>query len=302
MAFYCATMLSIALELAAHDPAYEDVASKFFEHFVSITHAMNTLGGTGLWDEQDGFYYDQIHQGDQIDRLRLRSLVGVLPLCAVEVLPMDTRRNCRASEAHAWFLHNERALASHVSFGMVGGKETALLAMPSRERLLRVLHYLLDEREFLSPFGIRSLSAVHRDRPFVFETAGQEYRVDYTPGESTTSMFGGNSNWRGPVWLPINYLVIEALERYGRFYGDSLQVEYPTGSGNHCTLQAVADDLARRLTLLFRRDAAGQRPFAGGTGGMRRIPIGGSCGCSTSTSTATRGGAAERPIRPAGPR
>ena len=265
MAFYCATMLSIALELAAHDAAYEDVASKFFEHFVSITHAMNTLGGTGLWDEQDGFYYDQIHQGDQIDRLRLRSLVGVLPLCAVEVLPMDTLQKLPGFRKRMqWFLHNERALASHVSFGMVGGKETALLALPSRERLLRVLHYLLDEREFLSPFGIRSLSAVHRDRPFVFETAGQEYRVDYTPGESTTSMFGGNSNWRGPVWLPINYLVIEALERYGRFYGDSLQVEYPTGSGNHCTLQAVADDLARRLTLLFRRDAAGQRPFAGG--------------------------------------
>lgn len=265
MAFYCATMLSIALELAIHDPAYEDVASKFFEHFVAITHAMNTLGGTGLWDEQDGFYYDQMHRQGKSERLRVRSLVGLIPLCAVEVLPMATIRRLPGFEKRLrWFLANEHDLASHVCFGESGDEPSALLAIPSRPRLERLLAYLLDEREFLSPYGIRSLSAVHRDQPFVLDVDGQQYRVDYTPGESTTAMFGGNSNWRGPIWLPLNYLLIEALERYGRFYGDNLRVECPTGSGRSCTLQEVADELALRLTRLFRRDGDGLRPFAGG--------------------------------------
>lgn len=265
MAFYCATMLSIALELAIHDPAYEDVASKFFEHFVAITHAMNTLGGTGLWDEQDGFYYDQMHQNGRSERLRVRSLVGLIPLCAVEVLPLATIRRLPGFEKRLrWFLGNEHDLASHVCFGESGDVPSALLAIPSRARLERLLRYLLDEREFLSPYGVRSLSAVHKDQPFVLDVQGQQYRVDYTPGESTTAMFGGNSNWRGPIWLPINFLLIEALERYGRFYGDNLKVECPTGSGQMCTLQQVADELATRLTKLFRRGPDGQRPFAGG--------------------------------------
>lgn len=265
MAFYCATMLSIALELAIHDPAYEDVASKFFEHFVAITHAMNTLGGTGLWDEQDGFYYDQMHRQGASERLRVRSLVGLIPLCAVEVLPLATIRRLPGFEKRLrWFLANEHDLASHVCFGESGDEPSALLAIPSRARLERLLRYLLDEREFLSPYGVRSLSAVHKDQPFVLDVQGQQYRVDYTPGESTTAMFGGNSNWRGPIWLPINFLLIEALERYGRFFGDNLKVECPTGSGRMCTLQQVADELATRLTRLFRRGPDGQRPFAGG--------------------------------------
>ncbi|MCA8976884.1 MAG: glucosidase, partial [Planctomycetes bacterium] len=266
MALYCGTMLSIALELAGEDPSYEDVASKFFEHFVAITHAINTLGGTGLWDDKDGFYYDQIHNDGRCDRLRIRSLVGLLPLVAVEVLDMERLRQLPGFRKRMrWFLDNERELAQHVTFGrLAGGDEACLLAVPSRSQLERVVRCLCDEHEFLSPFGVRSLSRVHARAPFVFALDGQEHRVDYTPGESTTAMFGGNSNWRGPVWFPLNYLLVEALERYGRFYGESLLVEFPTGSGQRRNLQQVADALAHRLTCLFRRDASGQRPFAGG--------------------------------------
>ncbi|MCB9879911.1 MAG: glucosidase [Planctomycetes bacterium] len=280
MAFYCGTMLSIALELAHHDAAYEDVASKFFEHFVAITHAMNTLGGSGLWDEEDGFYYDQIHSGQSHDGrgadatpLKVRSLVGLIPLCAVEVLKQSRLDELPGfSRRMRWFLRNEKELAGHVTIDGEGEAARVLLAIPSREQLLRVLGYLLDEEEFLSPFGVRSLSKVHKDEPFVFRAGEQEYRVDYTPAESTTSMFGGNSNWRGPIWFPTNFLLIEALERYGRFYGDSLQVECPSRSGNKMTLQQVADELARRLTGLFRRGAGGAPPFAGADGRFRDDP------------------------------
>ncbi|MGE3175207.1 MAG: glucosidase [Planctomycetota bacterium] len=271
MAFYCGTMLSIALELASHDPAYEDVASKFFEHFVSITHAMNTLGGSGLWDEEDGFYYDQIHHGDRRERLRVRSLVGLLPLCAVEVLEQDVLDRLPGFAARLrWFLRNEPEMARHVTRGAghQGGDgqphRHLLLAIPDKDRLLRVLRRMLDEQEFLSPFGVRSLSRAHKEKPFVLEIDGDEHRVDYAPAESTTSMFGGNSNWRGPVWFPVNFLLVEALERWGHFYGDALKVECPTGSGNHLTLQQVADELSRRLIGLFARGQDGKRPFAGG--------------------------------------
>jgi hypothetical protein len=263
MAFYCSTMLSMAIELAAHDAAYEDVASKFFEHFVAITHAMNTLGGTGLWDDRDGFYYDQMHVDGKSEKLRIRSLVGVIPLIAVEVLPLATIRSLPGFDKRMrWFLANEEEFTGRVQFAGAGADAAALLAIPSQAQLERVLRYLLDEHEFLSPHGVRSLSRVHQEHPFVLDVGGQQYRVDYTPGESTTSMFGGNSNWRGPIWLPINYLLIEALERYGRFYGDGFRVECPTGSGRFCTLQEVADELALRLTRLFRRGPDGQRPFA----------------------------------------
>ena len=267
MGFYCATMLSMALELAHHDKSYSDVASKFFEHFVQITHAINTLGGTGLWDEEDGFYYDQIHGAegeDEAVRLRIRSLVGLLPLCAVEVLPLS-----RLSELTGfyrrmrWFLENEQELAAHISFSAGEGDAKVLLAIPSKERLTRMLAYLLDESEFLSEHGVRSMSRVHLEHPFVMQHGDDEYRVDYSPAESGTAMFGGNSNWRGPIWFPVNFLLIEALERYGKFYRDELKVECPTGSGNFLTLQEVADELARRLTTLFRRGADGAPPFAG---------------------------------------
>ncbi|HEX5050687.1 MAG TPA: glucosidase [Planctomycetota bacterium] len=277
MAFYCATMLSMALELASEDPAYEDVASKFFEHFVAITAAMNTLGGTGLWDEGDGFYYDQIHLDGATQRLKVRSMVGLIPLFACEILEQDVvDRLPGFGKRMRWFLDNRPHLARHVTVGNGDGGPGAhghlLLAMPSREQLVRVLGYLLDAREFLSPYGVRSLSAVHREQPFVFEIDGQQHRVDYVPGEGTTRLFGGNSNWRGPIWFPVNYLLVEALERYHHFYGDELKVECPTGSGTWLTLQQVADELNDRLTNLFLPDAAGHRPCLGDDGGAAADP------------------------------
>ncbi len=261
MAFYCVTMLAMALELARQEPAYEDVASKFFEHFVAIADAMNTLGGSGLWDEQDGFYYDHIQTGQKSVRLPIRSLVGIVPLFAVEVL--DDRLMARLPgfrKRLQWFLQYRQDLARHISYlecGQGGGRR--LLAIPSRPRLERVLRYLLDEKEFLSPFGIRSLSRVYKDRPFSCSLGGIQQRIDYEPGDSSSGLFGGNSNWRGPIWFPVNFLLVEALERYHHFYGDSLQVECPTGSGRLLNLREVARDLAARLVQIFRPDEHGRR-------------------------------------------
>ena len=267
MAFFCVTMLAMALELAREDRAYEDIASKFFEHFVAIVDAMNTLGGTGLWDEDDGFYYDQLtFQGRGI-RTRIRSVVGLIPLMAVEVLEDEVIAGLHGFRKRMhWFLENRRDLAGHIAYLEPGGGTSQgrrLLAIPSRPRLERVLRYLLDENEFLSAFGIRSLSRVHQDRPYVCRLDGQEYRVDYEPGESSTGMFGGNSNWRGPIWFPLNYLLIEALERYHYFYGDTLRVECPTGSGRLRTLQEVARELAGRLARIFRPGEDGLPPWCG---------------------------------------
>jgi hypothetical protein len=264
MAFFCATMLSMALELAKFDPAYEDMASKFFEHFVHITDAMNALGGKGLWDDQDGFYYDNLHleqNGVDTERpLRVRSLVGLLPLIAAEVLENDVIRRLPAFKRRMdWFLENRPDLAGRVIRGG-GDHDHILLAIPSRERLVKVLGYMLDESEFLSPYGIRSLSKVHERHPYRFFHGGEEFRVDYVPGESNTGLFGGNSNWRGPIWMPVNYLILEALERYHHFYGDGLEVECPTGSGRRLNLQAVARDLSARLGGIFLADASGRRP------------------------------------------
>ena len=265
MAFYCTTMLAIALELAREDRAYADVASKFFEHFVAIADAMNTLGGSGLWHDEDGFYYDQLHLEGRSIPLEVRSAVGIVPLFAAEVLEDDLIEQLPGfSKRMHWFLANRQDLARHVSYMETSdGHGHRLLAIPSRERLERVLRYLLDEGEFLSPFGVRSLSRVHREHPYTFRVNGAEYRVDYEPRESRTPLFGGNSNWRGPVWFPINYLLIEALERYHHFYGDALTVECPTGSGRTMTLQGVAHELAARLARLFLRDANGRRPCHG---------------------------------------
>jgi hypothetical protein len=265
MAFFCATMLSMALELASEDAAYEDVASKFFEHFIAITDAMNSLGGTGLWDEADGFYYDQLHI-DHIKRpLRLRSLVGLVPLLACEVLDERVFERLPGFRRRLdWFLRNRPDLASRISCMQPhDALARRLLAVPSRERLVSTLRYMLDENEFLSPYGIRSVSAVHREHPYVLHANGTEYRVAYDPGESTTYLFGGNSNWRGPIWMPLNWLLVEALERYHHFYGDSLQVEFPTGSGRMADLGTVARDLAARLANLFLPDAEGRRPCHG---------------------------------------
>jgi hypothetical protein len=269
MAFYCATMLSMALELAGEDPAYEDVASKFFEHFVAIADAVNTLEGTGLWDEEDGFYYDFLHIDDRSVPLRVRSMVGLIPLVAVEVLEdriIDRLPGFR--KRMNWFLENRKDLGGLITWmeppGSEEGRGHHLLAVPSAERLVSVLRCMLDEGEFLSPFGIRSLSKVHEDQPYVFRLGGEEYRVAYVPGESDSALFGGNSNWRGPVWFPVNYLLIEALERYHRFYGDTLRVECPTGSGTAMTLGEVAGELSRRLARLFLPAGPSGRPCHGG--------------------------------------
>jgi len=268
MAFYCATMLSMALELAREDPSYEDIASKFFEHFVAISDAMNNLGGSGLWDEQDGFYYDQLHVDGLEIPLRVRSLVGLTPLFAVEVLEDDViDRLPGFKKRMRWFLENRPDLAQQISYAARGHGDHChglrLLAIPSRTRLERVLKYMLDEHEFLAPGGIRSVSQHHRAHPYVFRVGGEEHRVDYVPAESNTGLFGGNSNWRGPVWFPMNYLLVEALERYHRFYGDELQVEYPTGSGNLMNLGQVAHEIASRLGRIFLPDDKGYRPCHG---------------------------------------
>jgi hypothetical protein len=268
MAFFCTTMLSMALELAQEDPAYEDIASKFFEHFVAIVDAMNHLGGTGLWEEDDGFYYDHLWVDGRDVPLRVRSMVGLVPLFAAEVLPDRLiERLPGFARRLRWFLENRADLAQNTSYmasperGGAGGHR--LLAIPSRERLVRVLRRVLDPREFLSEYGIRSMSRVHAEQPFVFRVGREEYRVGYVPGESDSGMFGGNSNWRGPVWFPLNYLLIEALERYHHFYGADLQVECPTGSGRMMTLAEVARELSSRLGRLFLPDGTGRRPCHG---------------------------------------
>ncbi len=265
MAFYCATMLSISLELAREDPAYEDVATKFFEHFVAICDAMNSLGGTGLWDDQDGFYYDRLHLDGMRTALKVRSLVGLIPLIACEILENETLERLPDFKARLeWFLKNRMDLGKHIAMAIPSKDHPhRLLALPNRDRLERALRYMLDESEFLSPHGIRSISRLHKDHPYKIQAKGMEYRVDYVPAESNTGLFGGNSNWRGPIWFPINFLLIEALERYHHFYGDELTVECPTGSGQRMNLQQVARELSRRLGSIFLPDQDGRRPCHG---------------------------------------
>ena len=268
MASYCLTMLSISLELALEKPAYEDIASKFFEHYVNITDAINSLGGSGLWDEEDGFYYDQliVNQESPIP-LRIRSLVGLLPLCAVTVLKQKTIDALPGFRKRLdWFLTNRPDLLKYIKVRRAQSSKNpgrCLLALPTENRLRKTLARMLDPKEFLSPFGIRSMSKVHEEQPFVFEHSGMRNEVRYTPGESNTDMFGGNSNWRGPIWFPTNFLIIEALERYYYFYGDSFLIEYPTGSGAEKTLLEVAIDLCDRLIKLFVPNESGYRPCFG---------------------------------------
>ena len=266
MAFFCLTMLAIALELARENPVYEDVASKFFEHFVQIADAMNHFAGRGLWDEEDGFYYDELIVGSVAVPLRLRSMVGLIPLMAVEVLHGEELQRLPAfSRRLHWFLEHRRDLAGQISWmrACTDGSGHMLLAIPSPERLRRLLHYLLDPAEFLSPYGIRSLSKCHQERPYVLHCGSESYTVRYSPGDSESNQFGGNSNWRGPVWLPVNYLLIEALERYYHFFGETLRLEYPTGSGRAVSLQEITQDLAARLIGLFLPGADGKRPCHG---------------------------------------
>ena len=268
MAFYCGTMLSIALELSVTDPAYEDIASKFFEHFVAITDAINTLGGSGLWNETDGFYYDQLLMNGQSLPLCVRSYVGMIPLLAVEVLESEVIDRLDGFKKRMnWFLRHRQDLARHISYMRKAGHDGHshyLLAIPSEDRLRRVLRYALDETELLSKYGVRSLSRAYKDQPYFFRVDGQEYSVRYVPGESDTTLFGGNSNWRGPVWMPINFLFIESLERYHHFFGEQFRVECPSGSGNMMNLAEVAHELTSRLIALFVPDSSGRRPINGG--------------------------------------
>lgn len=268
MAFYCASMLQMALELAQTRPAYDDMASKFFEHYFAIAGTMNAANGKGLWDEQDGFYYDHLNIGGQPIPLRVRSMVGLIPLLTATVIhdPLVARLS-GFRRRMKWFLeHNaDRALAmTYLEHDCPDDRTgTRLLAVPSVERLERLLRYMLDEEEFLSPFGIRSLSKFHEKNPFVFHAQGEEYRVAYVPGESDSYMFGGNSNWRGPIWFPMNYLIIEALGRYHEFYGERFQVECPTGSGNYMTLAEVAEEIKSRLLKVFVKGESGAVPCHG---------------------------------------
>lgn len=267
MAFYCASMLSIAFELATRNPAYEDVASKFFEHYVAIAEAMNSLDGTGLWDEADGFYYDHLHSEGKSIPLRIRSMVGIIPLFTVDLMYDKVIQRLHGFRKRMdWLLNHRKDLPDFMTYMERGDDDEAsegglrLLAIPTRERLERILRYVLDEDEFLSPYGVRSLSKYHEKHPFVFHVNGEEFRVEYVPGESDSNMFGGNSNWRGPIWFPLNYLLIEAFERYHTFYGDNLKVECPTGSGVMMNLQEVADEIRSRLVKLFLFNEQGVRP------------------------------------------
>jgi len=269
MAFYCLTMLAMALELAQTNPAYEDIASKFFEHFVGIADAINTFGDSGLWDEEDGFYYDQVRLHGQSIPLRVRSLVGVISLFPVEVIDEEMLEKLPGFKKRMmWFMEHRPDLAKNISWmtrakGEKIGHRHWLLALPSKDKLERVLRYLLDESEFLSPHGVRSLSRVHLEEPYVLWADGQKYEVAYAPGESTTGVFGGNSNWRGPIWFPLNYLLVEALERYHYFYGDDFKVECPVGSGKMMNLNEVGSELARRLSSIFMPDETGRRAVHG---------------------------------------
>jgi len=268
MGMYCLNMLAIALELARDDPSYEDVASKFFEHFVYIAHAMDDRGheGLSLWDETDGFYYDVLHADGHHQPLKVRSLVGLVPLFAVETLePAVVDALPGFKRRMQWFIDNRPELRDHVQLttGPDGGTRR-LLSIVSRDQLPRVLRFMLDEGEFLSPHGIRAISRYHAEHPFVFRLGEAEHRVDYEPAESSSGLFGGNSNWRGPVWFPMNYLLIESLQKFHHFYGDALTVPFPTGSDRHLDLWDVAAEISRRLTRIFLRNADGRRPVHGG--------------------------------------
>jgi hypothetical protein len=267
MAMYCLNLLAIAMELAKEDKVYEDVASKFFEHFVYISDAMNNIGheNTELWNERDGFYYDVLHVNDQQIPLRVRSMVGLIPLFAVETLEKEWLEELPGFKKRMdWFLQNRPDLCDGVACMVTPGENNRrILSLINRDRLKRVLRVMLSENEFLSDYGIRALSRWHKIHPYVFNANGSEYRVDYEPAESSTGLFGGNSNWRGPIWFPVNYLLIESLQRLHHYYGDDFQVEFPTGSEQMLNLWEVSQELSRRLSHIFLQNEDGQRPVYG---------------------------------------
>jgi len=268
MGMYCLNMLAIVMELAGEDPAYEDVASKFWEHFLYIAHAMNHLGDerSRLWNEEDGFYYDVLCLPDGTGfPMKVRSMVGLIPLFAVETLEPETLRKLGGFKRRLeWFIDNRKDLIGNVACMRTRGKaERRMLSILDQDQLRRVLRVMLDESEFLSPYGIRALSQIHKEHPYTLQVNGAEHRVSYEPAESSTGLFGGNSNWRGPIWFPVNYLIIESLQKFHHYLGDDYRVECPTGSGQMMTLWEVAAEISRRLSLLFLRGADGRRPVLG---------------------------------------
>ena len=268
MAMYTLNMLTIALELAQEEHSYEDIACKFCEHFIRIAHAMSHRGqdSMGLWNEEDGFFYDvlRLPNGSQVP-MRTRSMVGLIPLFAVQSLePDELHRLPEFKRRLEWFIDNcPELISSMASMRAAGVGERRLLSIANPDQLRRILAYMLDEREFLSPYGIRALSRYHREQPFCLAVNGSNHCISYDPGESTSEVFGGNSNWRGPIWLPLNYLLIESLQRFHRYLGNTYKVEFPTGSGEVKTLQEIARELSRRMTSIFLRDESGRRPLYG---------------------------------------
>jgi len=270
MAMFCLNMLAIALELAKEDPAYEDVASKFFEHFVHIAQAINDIGsgGVSLWDDADGFYYDVLHLPNGEEHfLKIRSMVGLIPLFAVETLePEIVDRLPGFKRRMQWFIDNNINVPEHIEMTQRSTRGVRrLLSLVNRKQLKRVLARMLDETEFLSEYGVRALSRYHQDHPYEVHVNGQTSRVDYEPAESTTGIFGGNSNWRGPIWFPVNFLLVESLQKFHHYYGEDFQVECPTHSNKEMDLWQVAGDISRRLIHIFLRGKDGRRPVAGGT-------------------------------------
>ena len=277
MGMYCLNMLTIALELAQENLDYSDIASKFFEHFIYIARAMNDMGTDGLelWDEQDGFYYDVLHQRDGTHiPLQVRSMVGLIPLFAISILDSNLIDRLPSFKRRMeWFINNWEQTGSHVETTQEQGQgENMLLAIVNRQKLSRILSTMLDEAEFLSQYGLRSLSRYHKNHPYTLELDGTTYSVDYEPAESTTGLFGGNSNWRGPIWFPLNFLIIQSLQTFYEFYGNSFTVEFPTNSGKQATLQQIATEISHRLAHIFLRDEQGHRAVHGGVEKFQRDP------------------------------
>jgi hypothetical protein len=277
MGMYCLNMLAIALELAESNPAYDGVASKFFEHFVYICRAMNDIGDEGieLWDPRDGFYYDVLHLPDgRHFPLKVRSMVGLIPLFACETLGSEIVDPLPGFKRRMqWFLENRPELGDYVETQTDKDlRVRRLLSLVNRKRLRQVLRHMLDEEEFLSPYGIRAVSRFHRDHPYKLSMNGTEHRVDYEPAESSTRLFGGNSNWRGPIWFPVNFLLIESLQKFHYYLGDDFKVECPAGSGRMMTLWEVAGEISRRLMSIFARGPDGRRPLFGGTDKFQNDP------------------------------
>jgi len=271
VSLFCQNMLEITVELATEDPeTYSEMAAKYLDHFLWISRAINKVGHDGMWDEEDGFYYDVLRLPDgKAHRLKVRSMVGLLPLCATTVI--EPHQRDRVPVLSGYLMERLKRMPSLLKTihptgpGHRGVGDRGIAALVNPEKLRRILTRTLDENEFLSPYGIRALSRWHVEHPYVIQVDGREYRVDYLPAESDSGMFGGNSNWRGPVWMPVNVLIIRALLQFYLYYGDNFKIECPTGSGRHMNLYEVAKEVAQRLTRIFLRDASGRRPVFGGT-------------------------------------